>query len=110
MRTIKFRGWDGKKMLEAEDLSIAPKYRKWLGKKDVELIQWTGLLDRHGVEIYEGDIVKDCNSLMDFPCSVEFVKGAFRATGEDGPALDEWEGLEVLGNIYENSEILEIEL
>ena len=58
MENIKFRGWDGAKLLPAQDLSQSSKYWTWLGKKDVILQQFTWLLDNNWVEVHEGDIVK----------------------------------------------------
>ena len=63
--------------------------------------QFTGLLDRNGVEIYEGDILNDYE--YGSIGIVSFEDGAFIVTceGEFCNAF-EWSGEEVIGNIYEN--------
>ena len=70
MREIKFRAWDGKRMLTGECLywngisfvsgvwNFEEEYIPTENQVAVEVMQFTGLTDVNGVEIYEGDIVQ----------------------------------------------------
>lgn len=90
-------------------------HEKFLGD-EVILMQSTGLIDRNGVEIFEGDIVKIIGDVLDDDMSViRFTEGGFYL---DYKNLDtEFELLysidlpiEIIGNIYENPELLEVEV
>lgn len=111
-REIKFRAWDGKRMLPPEDISQAPEYRTWLGKTDVgPLMQYTGLKDKNGVEICEGDVIKATITFMSFQLKgqVVFERGYFGICVPDNDETLPLYGLsdfEVLGNIYENPELV----
>ena len=89
-------------------------HEKFLGD-EVILMQSTGLKDKNGVEIFEGDIVKIIGDVLDDDMSViRFTEGGFYL---DYKNLDtEFELLysidlpiEIIGNIYENPELLEVE-
>ena len=69
--------------------------------------QFTGLKDQHGIEIYEGDIVKNTN--YDFNGAVAFSAGGFQVDFSDSytTILSVGEYWEVIGNIYETPELLE---
>ncbi len=112
MRQIKFRAWDEKlKMMMPEvDLSGPLQSYKWLGRTDLPIMQFTGLLDKNGKEIYEGDIVK-CRHI-DVPAQVvyEIALGyGLRDTKNhwQGQLKTYAEDYEIIGNIYENPELLE---
>lgn len=65
MRKIKFRAWDGKQMI-SPDYVDRNGVAYWKENSVTEwskiVMQYTGLKDRNGVEIYEGDEVIDENS------------------------------------------------
>jgi uncharacterized phage protein (TIGR01671 family) len=130
-REIKFRVWDGKKMLYDNDNSnlMVEHYNSvWSVfcqslqdvNKDFILMQFTGLKDKNGREIYEGDIV----SYFGFYEGDYFEKGGmgFIQWDEEHHYVAKWGNDEmyicstwdlaknyggtVIGNIYENPELL----
>ncbi len=127
MRTIKFRIWaDGKMDCSPEtftgwlnDNFIFDGYDK--GKEPI-VMQFTGLLDKSGKEIYEGDIVKYDESekisawVAGETAIVMWVAPRFTfrtkpyeeftGSNQNMPSEDDAEFLEVVGNIYENPELL----
>lgn len=132
-RPIKFRAWDGDsgRMCEVRRLDLhEPKtallaFHHLDGEYDVEevalslieLMQFTGLLDRNGKEIYEGDIIEvweevDRERLFSVKCEVtwwELVAGWWLGSVSRSLGALERKNLqaEVVGNIYENPELLE---
>jgi hypothetical protein len=68
------------------------------------LMQSTGLKDKNGKEIYEGDILDDIGSKVHG--QIIFINGAFIATHLNHRWDMDTRYLEVIGNIYENKELL----
>lgn len=123
-REIKFRAWAevGKTMLSNDDCisnGFCPTSTKEVGKEGIATfplvwMQFTGLHDKNGKEIYEGDIV-----IVDIDGDRTIHSVVWY--GETYPAfeLSDWDSetnglsevlnagtIEVIGNIYENSELL----
>lgn len=102
MREIKFRAWDGKEMTDVPVNHSGYRLNELLeGISDnYTLMQYTGLKDKNGVEIYEGDV-------MDSPrgniAIVYEIATGFFGNFRDG---ENPEYYEILGNIYENPELL----
>ena len=122
MREIKFRVWDSKvKELNYESATeILLNVQLGVYKKSVykdypfSFMQYTGLKDKKGVEIYEGDVVKSTlprNKFFDDIAKVVFRKGSFMMKSvefedETSCLIDSEQFIEVIGNIYESSELL----
>lgn len=121
MRQIKFRAWDKKqsKMFFNNDIRFLGngEYEIWDEKNyawitdNCELMQFTGLLDKNGKEIYEGDIVKAIGWKPE-NYKIVFAEGAF-CCATTKQIIDvihfissKGVNLEVIGNIWENKEIL----
>jgi len=118
MRTIKFRAWDKKKkeMLAWKKVSVMTVGRLGASGTPWEFMQYTGLQDKQGKEIYEGDLChflrKDYTSFDNdlerkFAVIWDDRQGHWGAVDSQIPlARFEQENLEVIGNIYENKDLL----
>ena len=99
MRKIKFRAWDKKHMAYQGTPDLETLHSFMFHYGDKILMQYTGLTDKNGKEIYEGDIVK-WGKIIE---KVEMKDGCWSMVL--GTIVEEF-NLEVIGNIYENPELI----
>jgi len=121
MREIKYRAWDknSQHMLHWDDIYGVVRMDSGVGIHEAVgdqsyllnciLMQYTGLKDKNGKEIYEGDVFETHEGLFqviwlnDFASfGMEYLKRKHLIT-----LLPESEDMKVIGNIYENHELLE---
>ena len=124
MRTFRFRAWDGKEgKFVGGEWELLPmmfedgNYIYGMDYSKIVVEQFTGILDKNGVEIYEGDIVNYIGECT-YAYPVTITMGVACLDGSVWDALchlantDNYFGdhenvLEVIGNIHENPGLLE---
>lgn len=115
-RVIKFRAWgkdgwiDSQFFIDAKDgkafdsLVITPhsSYSPIMRAGEVTLMQFTGLFDKNGKEIYEGDVIEFMHSGKKVRALVEWIDNDAGFNSVQHNPLDN----EIIGNIYENPELI----
>jgi len=119
MKEIKFRAWDkrGEKWLEPHHVDIscagvvskATVHRGYEIARDrnldfIEIMQYTGLKDKNGKEIYEGDICQIIAEYSDQKPHIHKFEVKWDKIGWSNLLVFE---CEIIGNIYENPELIE---
>lgn len=123
----RFRAWDKvfKEMVQVNALVLDEQVVKVTYKngnvakedmKEYELMQSTDLRDRNSVEIFEGDIVDYKGRKAVVKWHGSYASFIYRFVDELKERVSEWHPLflayyhfEIVGNIYENPELLEVE-
>lgn len=116
MRDIRFRAWnadlkemyyhqhDRKAVGSMDGASFSPNVfdmRPFIPEK-LELMQYTGLKDKNGKEIYEGDVCRFKNPYVNIVSEVKWYPKTARWSIDDRDLDD----TVVIGNIYENPDLL----
>lgn len=105
MREIKFRAWDGEGMRDVFSVQAFSGEVLYAGGiKDWKLMQYTGLKDKNGVEIYEGDIIRRGTGYV-FEVKVREYALGF-ANNASAFGYDIHHSDEIIGNIYEHPNLL----
>lgn len=86
------------------------------GFNNIELMQSTGLTDKNGKEIFEGDILNYTGKKALVTWHGSYASFIYRFVGEAQKRNPEWGPLylaymkcEIIGNIYQNEELLEVQ-
>ena len=120
----KFRAYDGgslSRMYQPEDVMVGNgniwindedfDAGEWIVNNDLELMQSTGLKDKNGQEIFEGDVVSIDTDEFDL-LFVKYEAGIYwLMDGEEcvEHLSDYYKYVSIVGNIYENPQLLERE-
>lgn len=107
MRDIKFRAWNSIDKAMVDNTPVMINLKRLMISKHYYVMQFTGLYDGDGNEIYEGDIcqISGSGNLQAIICPINGVCfGDQAVTARD--CVMEMESVSVVGNIYENPELL----
>lgn len=129
MTEIKFRAWDGKKMMSELPAYLEPhdvnETISSMNSEGIVLMQYTGLKDKNGKEIYEGDILLhktdgieydgSTSEVLAYKAFVYYNKLSFNIKEIEGnrpvgiypmTLIEFFNHSEIIGNIYENPELI----
>lgn len=136
MRQVKYKAWDKVEKewidikhfgfengelwyvqaIDKNERDIDPPY--FPDSNDIELIEYTGMSDRDGVEVFEGDIVELLTKYGKDVGVVVFIEGCFKIRWDSKnkfPKNREMIGhyyinskTKVIGNVYEQPELIEV--
>ncbi|BCJ86488.1 YopX family protein [Effusibacillus dendaii] len=117
MREIKFRAWDSKGWMRTDfspsmiyDVLNITAFDLIWNSPDFVKMQYTGLKDRNGKEIYEGDILRDDETglnLVVWDNGAYWIRPVYDVVDTYMEYLSDYnEVCEIIGNIYENPELL----
>lgn len=107
MREIKFRAWDKEGKFMTDPFSLGSVNAGDGYDHEWEVLQFTGLNDRTGQEIYEGDILRDVHGVTVVWWNGDV--GAWAVNDEDDCAV--WLGdchaaIDIIGNVHEHPELV----
>ena len=119
MRELKFRAWVDEFNYYTYDIQEREDMYEWFGHPTIHIEQYTGLKDKDGKEVYEGDIIEeeiDFNSKMTdgifryiVHWSEEELNWSLEPIGNESIHNELWQcnsSVEVIGNIHENGDLI----